>query len=248
MGREKHTACESKQHFSHPHILKLINPAESATLTCNACEKTNITNKPNFYGCNSCQYFLHENCLNVPRFLDHSSHPSHHLTLLPVPTYSSRSYTCNGCGCDGNGFSFSCARCDFDIHMHCALIPQTVLLSKQHHHELKLIFESPFDNKNTVFVCDICDDNVDLNCWFYYCAGCDFGMHLHCASPEADVFPKSQQHRNNINANSAVEMINSVNDDHDRLVAAQISAQIDARGRQNILDSIDGPSRRYYYY
>ncbi|KAF3632329.1 putative furcatin hydrolase-like [Capsicum annuum] len=234
MGREKHTACESKQHFSHPHILKLINPAESATLTCNACEKTNITNKPNFYGCNSCQYFLHENCLNVPRFLDHSSHPSHHLTLLPLPTYSSRSYTCDACGSNGNGFSFSCARCNFDIHMHCALSPQTAVLSQHHLHELKLIFESPFDDENTDFVCDLCQDKVDLNNWLYYCADCDFGAHIKCASP--DPSPTSQQRRNNVNANWAVEMINSVSDDHDRLVAAQIESQIAARSRQAMLD------------
>ncbi|KAM3357826.1 hypothetical protein P3S68_020757 [Capsicum galapagoense] len=81
MGRQNRSssnaASEGKQHFSHLHILKLIvNPPESETLTCNACEQPNIGNKP-FYGCNSCQYFLHENCFNAPRFLNHSSHPSH---------------------------------------------------------------------------------------------------------------------------------------------------------------------------
>ncbi|KAM3357827.1 hypothetical protein P3S68_020758 [Capsicum galapagoense] len=173
MGR-----CQGKQHFSHPHMLKLIvDPPE--TLTCNACDKSNISS--NFYGCNSCQYFLHENCLNAPRFLDRSSHTSHHLTLLPLPTYSSRSYTCDACGTAGNGFSFSCAPCEFDIHMQCALLPQTVCLCKHHHHELQLIFESPFDDENTIFVCDICQDNVDLSYWFYYCVHCDFGTHLECA-------------------------------------------------------------------
>ncbi|KAH0726168.1 hypothetical protein KY285_001876 [Solanum tuberosum] len=180
MGRGKQT-CQGKQHFSHPHILKpIVNPTE--TLTCNACEQPNITN--NFYGCTTCQYYLHENCLNAPRFLHHSSHPSHHLTLLPVPTYSNRSYTCKACGSAGNGCSFSCACCDFDIHMQCALLPQTVVLSQQHHHELELIFESPYDDdaeENTVFVCDVCHDNADLNNWLYYCADCDFGTHLKCA-------------------------------------------------------------------
>ncbi|KAK4372223.1 hypothetical protein RND71_007607 [Anisodus tanguticus] len=400
MGREKRT-CQGKQHFSHPHILKLIvNPALAETLTCNACKQPNInTNKPNFYGCNSCQYFLHENCLNAPRFLDHSSHPSHHLTLLPVPTYTSCSYTCKACGSTGNGFSFSCACCDFDIHMQCALLPQTVVLP-QHHHELELNFDSPFDDEadeSTVFVCDLCHDNVDLNYWLYYCADCDFGTHpecaisksvsqqerkllvnkpkanpvvimkteekteeepikiqeanqeeeeeededeeaeeeeededededeeeeedededeeeeeelknprtilidkhphelklcmgspyedtdavfacdicnivmhrdewlyycancdfvshLPCACPEADAdaLPTSQQrnlNRNYPNANSTVAMINAVSDAHEQLIAAQIGSQIAARSRQAILDSIDGPPDRYYYY
>ncbi|KAH0730962.1 hypothetical protein KY289_002150 [Solanum tuberosum] len=398
MGREKRT-CQGKQHFTHPHFLKLIvNPSE--TLTCNACEQPNITNTT-FYGCNTCQYFLHENCLNAPRFLDHSSHPSHHLTLLPTPTYSNSSYTCKACGSAGNGCSFSCACCEFDVHMHCALLPQTVVLPQHHHHELELIFESPFyddaDDGSNVFVCDLCRDNVDLNNWLYYCADCDFGTHLgcaisksfsqqerpkllgnntrenpvvirkteevpiknekeinqeeeaeeeeeaeaeaeaddeeeeeeeaeadaedeeeaeeeeelnypksilidkhqhelelcfgspyedkdtlfacdicniimdsdeslyycadcdfgshlHCASPDADVHPSSHQHRNPNpkyqirNVNSSVEMINSVSDAHERLIAAQIESQIARRGRQAILDSIDGPSPRRYYY
>nr|XP_016485423.1 PREDICTED: uncharacterized protein LOC107805842 [Nicotiana tabacum] len=401
MGREKRRDAPSlgKQHFSHPHILKLVNPTEAETLSCNACEKPN---NPNFYGCNSCQYFLHENCLNAPRFLDHLSHPYHHLTLLPVPTYTNRSYTCKACGSDGNGYSFSCAACEFDIHLHCALLPHTVFLP-QHRHELELIFDSPFDDdeedESTVFVCDLCHDNADLNYWLYYCAECDFGTHLecgnskpvsqqvrerpvlnipevnpimkpkeapikiqetnqeeeeqgeedeeeveaeeeeedgneeedeeeeeeeedgneeeeedeegeeeelqiprsihvdkhphelelfygspyedketvfacdicnaimnkadwlyycaecdfgthlHCASPEDDVLPRSQKRQNpNPNPNSAVEMINSANDAHEQLIAAQIEAQIAARSRQAMLDLVDGPSRRYYYY
>ncbi|XP_060169028.1 uncharacterized protein LOC132599872 [Lycium barbarum] len=407
MGREKRS-CQGKQHFSHPHILKLImNPALAETLTCNACKQPNITTKPNFYGCNSCQRFLHENCLNASRFLDHSSHPSHHLTLLPVPTYSNCSYTCKACGSAGNGFSFSCAPCEFDIHLQCALLPQTVVLP-QHPHELELIFESPFDDEpdeSTIFVCDICHDNADLNYWLYYCADCDFGTHLECAISKSvsqqerkllvnkprpnpvvlmkkegepikiqeinyedvdekeeaeeeeeeeevedkeeeeeededededeeeeelkiprsilidkhphelellfgspyedkditfacdicniimdraeslyycadcdfgshlqcacpdsyDAFPTSQQSTHNLNPNPyptypnqnpkypilnpnpTVEMINSVNDAHEQLIAAQIESQIAARGRQAMLDSIDGPSGRYYY-
>ncbi|KAK6804147.1 hypothetical protein RDI58_001931 [Solanum bulbocastanum] len=184
MGRGKQT-CQGKQHFSHPHILKpIVNPTE--TLTCNVCEQPNITS--NFYGCNTCQYFLHENCLNTPRFLDHPSHSSHHLTLLPVPTYSNRSFTCKACGTAGTSCSFSCACCDFDIHMQCALLPQTVVLPQQHHHELELIFESPCDDdtdENTVFVCDVCHNNADLNNWLYYCADCDFGTHLECANSKS---------------------------------------------------------------
>ncbi|XP_009587921.1 uncharacterized protein [Nicotiana tomentosiformis] len=382
---------------SHPHILKLVNSTEAETLSCNACEKSNNNNKPNLYGCISCKYFLHENCLNAPRFLDHSSHSYHRLTLLPVPTYTNRSYTCKACGSNGNGYSFSCAPCEFDIHLRCALLPQTVLLP-QHRHELELIFYSPFDDdeedESTVFVCDLCHDNADLNYWLYYCAECDFGTHLecgnskpvsqqererpvpnkpevnpviimkpkeapikiqetnqeeeeeayeeeeeveeeeeeeeeevepeeeeeedsdkeeeeeeeeeeiqiprsihvdkhphelelfygspyedketvfacdicnaimnkddwlyycaecdfgthlHCASREDDVLPRSQQ-RQNPNPNSAVEMINSANDAHKQLIAAQIEAQIAARSRQVMLDLVDGPSRRYDYY
>ncbi|XP_075095916.1 protein VACUOLELESS GAMETOPHYTES-like [Nicotiana tabacum] len=256
MGREKGTGATSqgKQHFSHPHNLKLVNPTESETLSCNACEKPNNNNKPNFYGCNSCQYFLHENYLNAPRFLDHSSHPSHPLNLFPIPTYSSRSYTCKACGSNGNGFCFSCACCEFDIHLQCASCPSSILVDK-HPHQLELLFGSPYDDKDITYVCDICNVIMNRDSWLYYCAGCDFASHLQCAStPEVGVFPIQQRsnpnrYRNTIpNPNATVEMINSVNDAHERLMAAQLESQIAARSRQAILDSIDGPSRRYSYY
>ncbi|KAH0726171.1 hypothetical protein KY285_001881 [Solanum tuberosum] len=173
MGRLNGGTNEGKQHFSHQHVLKqIVNPTE--TLTCNACEKPNNSNKP-FYGCNTCQYFLHENCFNAPRILNHSSHPLHPLTLHQIPSYASGSYICNACGSVGNGFCFNCAGCEFDIHLQ-------------------------------------------------------FG-----------VFPKQLQRPNpsrNSHATAAVEMINSVNDDHDRLITAQIAAQIDARGRRAMLDLI----------
>ncbi|XP_055817766.1 protein VACUOLELESS GAMETOPHYTES-like [Solanum dulcamara] len=239
----------NKQHFSHPHILKLIvNPTDTETelLTCNACEQPNNSNKP-FYGCNTCQYFLHENCFNAPRFLNHTSHSSHPLTLHQIPSYSSRSYTCKACGSAGNGFCFSCACCEFDIHLQCASCPNSILVDN-HPHQLGLHFGSPYEDKNMEYVCDMCNVIMNKDDWLYYCAACDFGSHLQCAitSLEVGVFPKQQRpipnsnpNQNtslNSNANAAVEMINSVNDDHDRLIAAQIEAQIAARSRQAMLD------------
>ncbi|KAH0730971.1 hypothetical protein KY289_002159 [Solanum tuberosum] len=239
MGRLNGGTNAGKQHFSHDHILKLIaNPIE--TLTCNACEQPNNTNKP-FYGCNTCQYFLHENCFNAPRILNHSSHPSHPLTLHQIPSYASGSYICNACGSVGNGFCYNCAACDFDIHLQCASCPSSILVDK-HPHQLEIQYGYPEDSE---YVCDICSVMMNKDNWFYYCGGCDFASHFNCAiiSPEVGVFPKQLQCPNpnsnpsrNSHANAAVEMINSVNDDHDRLIAAQIRAQIEARGRRAALD------------
>ncbi|XP_018625001.2 protein VACUOLELESS GAMETOPHYTES-like [Nicotiana tomentosiformis] len=250
MGRQNQNTDESKQHFSHPHVLKPVNPAEVETLTCNACEKPSNSNKP-FYGCNSCQYFLHENCSNAPRFLNHSSHPSHPLTLLPIPTYSSRSYTCNACGSAGNiGSCFSCACCEFDIHLQCASCPSSLLVDK-HPHQLGLLFGSPYQDKNTEYVCDICNVIMNRESWLYYCAGCDFASHLQCAiSPEVGVFPRQQRPspspHPNPNPNPTVETINSVNEAHEQILAAQLRAQIEARGREAALDIFRTP-RRYSY-
>ncbi|XP_055817764.1 uncharacterized protein LOC129886897 [Solanum dulcamara] len=171
---------QDNQHFSHHHILKKLVVDESEELQCQACEKPIF--EP-FHGCISCNFYLHDNCLNAPRSLVHPSHPSHPLTLLPSPTYSSRSFTCNACGSEGRSCSLSCAHCEFDLHVQCALLPQTVLLPQHHHHALKLIFDSSFgdEDESYIFVCDLCHGKAEQNSWLYYCADCDFGTHIECS-------------------------------------------------------------------
>ncbi|KAK4738344.1 hypothetical protein R3W88_002041 [Solanum pinnatisectum] len=172
---------QDNQHFSHHHILKKLVLDENEELQCQACD--NSIFEP-FHGCISCNFYLHGNCLNAPRSLVHPSHPSHPLTLLPTPTYSSRSFTCNACGSEGRSCSLSCAHCEFDLHVQCALLPQTVLLPQHHHHELKLIFDSSFgdEDESSIFICDLCNGKVEENSWLYYCADCDFGTHIECSS------------------------------------------------------------------
>ncbi|XP_015071099.1 uncharacterized protein LOC107015360 [Solanum pennellii] len=172
---------QDNQHFSHHHILKKLVLDENEELQCQACENSIFVP---FHGCISCNFYLHDNCLNAPRSLIHPSHPSHPLTLLPAPTYSSRSFTCNACGSEGRSCSLSCAHCEFDLHMQCALLPQTVLLPQHHYHELKLIFDSSFgdEDESCIFICDLCNGKVEHNSWLYYCADCDFGTHIECSS------------------------------------------------------------------
>ncbi|CAN4080466.1 unnamed protein product [Withania somnifera] len=180
---------QDNQHFSHHHILKSLVLNESEQLQCQACEQPIF--EP-FHGCISCNFYLHDNCLNVPRSLVHPSHPSHPLTLLPTPTYSSRSFTCNACGSEGRSCSLSCAHCEFDLQVHCALFPRTILLTQHHHHELKLIFDSPFDHEDEsmIFVCDLCHGKTEQNYWLYNCAECDFGTHIECGIPKNVKKPK----------------------------------------------------------
>ncbi|MCD7446825.1 hypothetical protein HAX54_016919 [Datura stramonium] len=180
---------QDNQHFSHHHILKSLVLDESEELQCQACEQPIF--EP-FHGCISCNFYLHDNCLNAPRSLVHPSHPSHPLTLLPTPTYSSRSFTCNACGSEGRSCSLSCAHCEFDLHVQCALLPQTVLLAQHHHHELKLTFDSSVvdEDESTIFVCDLCHGKTEPNYWLYYCADCDFGTHVECSIPKYVNKPK----------------------------------------------------------
>ncbi|CAA3018447.1 Hypothetical predicted protein [Olea europaea subsp. europaea] len=96
----------------------------------------------------------------------------------------SRSYTCNACGSEGRALGFNCAHCEFDLHVKCASLHNTILLDK-HPHELKLIFDSPYENKNTIFACDLCRGIMQNNFWLYHCADYDFTAHLDCAVSKA---------------------------------------------------------------
>ncbi|CDP07682.1 unnamed protein product [Coffea canephora] len=167
---------DSFNHFGHEHLLTPLVLDEGDKLYCKACELQII--EP-FHGCLSCNYYLHDKCLNIPRSILHPSHSDHPLTLLPFPTYPTSTFKCNACGSNGNGFSYSCAHCEFDIHIQCASLPRKVKHLEKHHHELKLTYKFVQD-KNLIFECDECGKTVDVDQWRYYCAECDFGTHLVC--------------------------------------------------------------------
>ncbi|KAL2514110.1 Cysteine/Histidine-rich C1 domain family protein [Forsythia ovata] len=169
---------QGKQHFSHHHVLISLNDDEGVPIICKAC---NQLISENFHGCISCKFYLHDVCMNAPRSLEHPSHPSHPLALLPTPTYSNQSYTCSACGFEGKGFSLSCAHCEFDLHVQCSSLPNTLVLDK-HPHELKLIYNSPYEDKSTKFSCDLCCGVMKNNHWLYYCEVCCFKVHLDCAT------------------------------------------------------------------
>ncbi|XP_027157823.1 uncharacterized protein LOC113759445 [Coffea eugenioides] len=180
---------ENCQHFSHKHILIPLKLDEGEKIYCKACELLII--EP-FLGCLSCTYYLHDHCLNTPRSLQHPSHPDHPLTLLPIPTYPTGAFSCNGCGSHGTGFSYSCAHCEFDLHMNCALFLSATTKIVEHPHALKLIFNHP-----QIFACNICGAAVDKQFWSYYCSDCDFGIHLGCTKHGQQHFCGASSSRSN---------------------------------------------------
>ncbi|PIN25184.1 hypothetical protein CDL12_02082 [Handroanthus impetiginosus] len=117
----------------HKHNLTLYYSSPLAELSQEATFMCDVCKNPvhelawmyycNVYVCWQCHYFLHEQCFRAARAFKHPSHPPHPLTLVPCPTYPSGSFICNSCNLIGNGFSYSCSECEFDIHVHCALGP-----------------------------------------------------------------------------------------------------------------------------
>ncbi|KAL2514107.1 Cysteine/Histidine-rich C1 domain family protein [Forsythia ovata] len=164
------------------------------------------------------------------------------------------SFSCNACGSEGNAFSFSCAHCEFDLHIQCAKLPAKILIDK-HPHELNLLFNFPYKDENVVFVCDECHGTVNRNNWVYYCSHCDFGTHSNCATgivTQKEEANSSQSCNEYLMESTArkVEEIKAYNEAQEKLMAVTLEAQLNAKGRKAILDSIDDSEshRRYYYY
>ncbi|CAI9103230.1 OLC1v1001679C1 [Oldenlandia corymbosa var. corymbosa] len=111
------------KHFSHVHGLVYHQIPQGTEIQCSGCK---FPGSGNVYACWQCSYFLHEQCFQASRSLKHHSHTAHPLTLVPYPTYPSNSFYCNTCNLIGNGFSYCCSECDFDLHIHCALKPNPI--------------------------------------------------------------------------------------------------------------------------
>ncbi|XP_076956775.1 uncharacterized protein LOC143632069 [Bidens hawaiensis] len=119
------------KHFSHKHNLMMHEMPEGAEVSCSGC---NSSATKTIYICWQCNYYLHEQCFHATRSRKHPSHPQHHLTLVPYPTYPSNSFYCNSCNIIGTGFSYSCSDCDFDLHVQCAYSISSATNSHQSHH------------------------------------------------------------------------------------------------------------------
>ncbi|EYU27101.1 hypothetical protein MIMGU_mgv1a018252mg, partial [Erythranthe guttata] len=177
-GAKERDAIEKKgHHFSHPHPLKPIAYQQTLNLTspCAACKL-----KPSgmIYTCTVCKdYFLHKQCFEMPRKIDHLCHEKP-LTLLPKTGYAKGYFVCDGCGQTGDGFSYNCDPCGYDLHMLCALMP-LFATHESHVHKLDLTFESPEPTKS--FACGICGNPGSRQLWLYRCKLCEFNAHLNCA-------------------------------------------------------------------
>ncbi|KAH9718105.1 phorbol-ester/DAG-type domain-containing protein [Citrus sinensis] len=95
---------EKIKHFSHKHLLFLLENKRNDKLICVACEKNIQANHP-AYGCHHCEFYLHKSCVELPREIQHPLH--RHPLSLPNP-YSEEYHECDACHKHYYGFSYSC--------------------------------------------------------------------------------------------------------------------------------------------
>ncbi|KAI4323340.1 hypothetical protein L6164_022954 [Bauhinia variegata] len=172
-------------HFSHRHALQPCQVDEEDQAFCSCCELQ--TTGP-AYECtkSKCDFYLHELCFELPKQVRLQSHPQHPLTLLPSPPYQNGGDFCSACGDSAAAFTYHCSICQFNLHVGCASLPESLKL-EQHEHPLILHTVFPFkreDAQNQIFLCGLCNRSVQEICWAFYCQECDYRTHLECAVGE----------------------------------------------------------------
>nr|VDD16333.1 unnamed protein product [Brassica oleracea] len=129
------------RHPSHDHPLRVFKSQEGDEIICSGCELELIGQA---YKCtkSECSYFLHKSCFNLPGETLHKSHPNHPLTLVHSPPYDQSIFSCDACGEHGSGFAYHCSKCQYDVHVGCAFVPETVK-REDHEHPLTLLYNTP---------------------------------------------------------------------------------------------------------
>jgi len=169
VGEDKIEKAVEIKHFSHEHDLELMDEQPENKEKCDAC--VSPISLP-FYSCAQCRFFLHKSCVELPRKISHPLH-RHTLILLPeAPYFISRNFTCDACDRTCNGFTYRCDKCDFDLDVHCSLIPD-IINHDGHEHQLILSSASYSDK------CSSCDSNREV---LFRCADCEFTLDFKCAT------------------------------------------------------------------
>ncbi|XP_027154579.1 uncharacterized protein LOC113754375 [Coffea eugenioides] len=186
-------------HFSHRHPLELVEVEEEDDQV-NICSGCEVHILGSAYNCTkpSCDFILHDSCIDLPRKVKHNSHPKHPLILHFFPPYGDGEFTCNACGNPGHGFTYHCMSCKYDLHVECASLPE-VEYREDHEHPFVLSYSFRLQNKAEGkgkgkrkavakeaelkdFECYVCHGPVEKGCWAYCCSSCYYCVHLECVN------------------------------------------------------------------
>ncbi|KAF7851827.1 hypothetical protein BT93_L2601 [Corymbia citriodora subsp. variegata] len=105
-------------HFGHRHPLTpCTRKDQDEIFKCRACDKSCLGQ---VYGCERCEYFLHESCAKLPLEWEHLC-PGQHPLKLQVAMY----HYCDLCAKRIEGYMYSCEQCNFALDVLCAQMPPT---------------------------------------------------------------------------------------------------------------------------
>ncbi|KAF7147484.1 hypothetical protein RHSIM_Rhsim03G0013000 [Rhododendron simsii] len=170
-----HVWCaELPEELPHP-----AHPQHTLSLTTNRCAKCTCCNlfaSTLLYECKECDFYLDCKCASLPRVIKHEGHDKHTLALRPTPF----SGTCISCSASLT-ISFECGGCKFNLCVRCAILPRTVR-HRYDKHPFTLTY-TPLPYRTDDDFCEICEDGIDSNRWFYHCGECDQYLHTDCILP-----------------------------------------------------------------
>lgn len=231
------------RHPSHDHPLRVFKSQEGDEIICSGCELELIGQA---YKCtkSECSYFLHKSCFNLPGETLHKSHPNHPLTLVHSPPYDQSIFSCDACGEHGSGFAYHCSNCQYDVHVGCAFVPETVK-REDHEHPLTLLYNTPCKGSEdgVTFICDVCEEDMQENLWVYYCKECDYGTHVRSCATYEDIAPKKREEKGETSS-AASEMKSEMDA---KMEMAMMQAQLDAIDAAGSYVGSWEPRRRYYW-
>ncbi|KAK9064370.1 hypothetical protein SSX86_015752 [Deinandra increscens subsp. villosa] len=181
-----HVGCtslpETIRGEGHEHTLSLLYVNPHPTFECDVCKGT-IAQKNCMYMCISgCSYGMHVKCTPIQIKLE--SHPSHALIKHRLV----RTHECDVCGtaCVSGSEVYRCDICDYDAHVGCTVLPETVH-RKDHEHTLSLLYVNP----HPVAKCDVCSGAIAQTKCMYLCtSGCNYGTHVKCVAAKV---PEKEQ-------------------------------------------------------
>lgn len=181
------------QHPIHPkHPLLLNRWWQYKCSGLPICQGCNMSCNGVLYGCVACDFFLDLNCASLLGNIKHEAHPQHVLTLKETTNA-----LCNACHEKFCGLGLVCAICKFSLHIRCALLPPTVRSKYDRHHPFFLKYYGTDDD----YYCEICEKEINLNCWFYNCGDCRRSLHTKCICPVGSLplhFIKHEAHEHTL--------------------------------------------------
>ncbi|XP_042005596.1 uncharacterized protein LOC121754288 [Salvia splendens] len=188
---------EIYDHVSHKHGLSRIPESARKGETshvCYGCWRAFLPGEAT-YGCSlrcGFEWFLHKECMEMPREITHPIHPSHPLTLALNHSKFKKCAVCKSTEVGGLGYKCRQACDGFWIHMECCEgfedkdEKQAPLAHPSHpQHELR------FSKKTRwcPFPCDACGA-TEKKGDSYICTLCDYWIHHSCALlPHSAHFP-----------------------------------------------------------
>lgn len=183
---------ELKDYKFHPnHTLRLLQCVEHDRKSY--CQICRYRIYPGFaYSCATCDYHVDIVCAHIPEQIRHKSHPRHRLTTIYLDDNTMNTLRNQYCRMCLSGFtyprltSFFCDICDFHLHPECALLLPETIRHKYDKHPLTLSY-SPIEDHEGDYFCEVCEEELDHNSFFYHCRDCVQSIHSACVMEMLDV-------------------------------------------------------------